>query len=517
MSEWSAGYVSELGYTYGYYEELSTSRVAFCLLNKGLRPPKINHALELGFGQGVSVNIHAAASDVVWTGTDFNPSQASFARQLAEQSGATTYLHDASFQEFLASDQTPEFQFIGLHGIWSWISDANRQAIVDIIRTKLAVGGVVYMSYNTLPGWAGFAPMRHLMTQHAKVLGSAGEGIINRIDDAFDFSSRLFELNPKYLLANPQAAERMTKLKEQNRHYLAHEFFNEDWHPMHFSAVTELLAEAKLEFAASATFSSHVDDINFTAEQRQFLSDIPDATLRETAKDFILNQQFRKDYWIKGPVKLAPLERATGLRGVRVVLKIPASEVRLKMTGGLGEISFNEEVYRPIIDFLSDHKIHALSEIEDHFASSESTSEPKITLAQITQAIVLLLSTNQVALAQDDAITNAVKAPSGALNAFLLDKAKFSNDIGYLASPVTGGGVNANRFEMLFLQAVAEGATEPKSWAESAWQVLSSQGHKLVNEGVTLESDRENLEELTSKAHEFADKRLSTFRTLGIV
>jgi hypothetical protein len=140
VSDWSAGYVSELGYTFGYYGELNTNRIDLCLLSKGLQPPTITHALELGFGQGVSVNIHAAASEVAWTGTDFNPSQANFARQLAGQSGAKATLHDASFQDFLADDDTPEFQFIGLHGIWSWISDANRQAIVDIIRTKLAVG-----------------------------------------------------------------------------------------------------------------------------------------------------------------------------------------------------------------------------------------------------------------------------------------------------------------------------------------------------------------------------------------
>ena len=517
MSDWSAGYVSELGYTYGYYEELNTHRIDLCLLNKGFQPPAITHALELGFGQGVSVNIHAAASDVTWTGTDFNPSQANFARQLAGQSGASTFLHDASFQEFLADDDTPEFQFIGLHGIWSWVSDANRQAIVDIIRTKLAVGGVVYASYNTLPGWAGFAPMRHLMTQHAKVLGSTGEGIINRIDDAFEFSSRLFELNPKYLLANPQAAERMKNLKAQNRHYLAHEFFNEDWHPMHFSAITELLAEAKLEFAASATFTGHVDDIHFTTEQRQFLSDIPDATLRETAKDFILNQQFRKDYWIKGPVRLAPLERAIALRDVKILLTTPASEITLKTTGGLGEVSFNESVYQPIIDYLSDHRVRTIGEVEKHCAASSGDSGPQITLAQITQAVILLLGTGQLALAQDDAVTNAVKTESAALNAFLLDKARSSNDVAYLASPVTGGGVNANRFEMLFLLAIAEGAAEPESWAESAWRVLASQGHKLINQGVTLESDQDNLKELTAKAKEFELKRLITFRTLGII
>jgi len=517
LSDWSAGYVSELGYTYGYYAELNPSRVDLCLLQKGLQPPKISHALELGFGQGVSVNIHAAASDVVWSGTDFNPSQANFARQVAAQSGATAYLHDASFQEFLSSDKTPEFQFIGLHGIWSWISDANRQAIVNIIRTKLAVGGVVYMSYNTLPGWAGLAPMRYLMTQHAKVLGSAGEGIINRIEDAFHFSERLFELNPKYLLANPQAAGQIKKIKEQNRHYLAHEFFNKDWHPMHFSTVAELLAEAKLEFASSATFSANVDDINFTAEQRQFLSDIPDATLRETTKDFILNQQFRKDYWVKGPVRLAPLERALRLRDIKVALIIPASEIKLKMTGSLGEVSFSESVYQPIIDFLSDHQIRALGELENHFATSGSDSGPKIALAQIIQSIFLLLSTDQVALIQDDAVTKSVTAQSAALNAFLLGKAKSSNDVGYLASPVTGGGVNANRVEMLFLLAITEGAAEPQSWAESAWRVLSAQGHKLVNQGVTLETDQENLNELTLKAKEFERKRLITFRTLGII
>ena len=517
MSDWSAGYVSELGYTYGYYEELNTNRIDLCLLNKGFRPPTITHALELGFGQGLSVNIHAAASEVTWTGTDFNPSQANFARQLAGQSGAKATLQDASFQEFLANEDTPEFQFIGLHGIWSWVSDANRQALVDTIRAKLAVGGVVYTSYNTLPGWAGFAPMRHLMTQHAKVLGSAGEGIINRIDDAFEFSNRLFELNPKYLLANPQAAERMKGLKEQNRHYLAHEFFNEDWHPMHFSAITDLLAEAKLEFATSATFLGQVDDIHFTTEQRQFLSDIPDATLRETAKDFIVNQQFRKDYWIKGPVRLAPLERAIALRDVKVVLKIPASETTLKATGSLGEVSFSESVYPPIIDFLSDHQIHAIGELEDFFTSTDGDSGPRITLAQITQAVILLLATGQMDLAQDDTVISAVRTQSAALNAFLLDKAKSSNDVAYLASPVTGGGVNANRFEMLFLLAIAEGAAEPESLAESAWRVLASQGHRLIHQGVTLESDQENLNELTSKAKEFEQKRLITFRTLGII
>ena len=200
-----------------------------------------------------------------------------------------------------------------------------------------------------------------------------------------------------------------------------------------------------------------------------------------------------------------------------MVLQKPAGEVTLKMQAGLGEIYLREDIYQPIIDLLSDHQVRAIGEIENHFAASGSDSGPKITLAQITQAIVLLLGTNQVALAQDDAVINAVKTQSAALNNLLLEKAKSSNDIAYLASPLTGGGVSANRFEKLFLLAIAEGAAEPESWAESAWRVLASQGHRLINEGVVLESDQENLNELTSKAKEFEQKRLITFRTLGII
>ena len=69
-------------------------------------------------------------------------------------SGAAAKLFDQAFAEFCARPDLPDFDFIGLHGIWSWISDENRAVIVDFIRRKLKVGGVLYISYNTQPGWA---------------------------------------------------------------------------------------------------------------------------------------------------------------------------------------------------------------------------------------------------------------------------------------------------------------------------------------------------------------------------
>ena len=66
--------------------------------------------------------------------------------------------------------------YVGLHGIWSWISDENRAVIVDFVRRKLKVGGVLYVSYNTQPGWAAMVPLRDLFVEHAAVMGAPGQG-----------------------------------------------------------------------------------------------------------------------------------------------------------------------------------------------------------------------------------------------------------------------------------------------------------------------------------------------------
>ena len=88
MSDWTAGYVADIGYTFGYYTELNPLRLRLAFLNAGLEVPDSGAACELGFGQGMSANLHAAASITQWHGTDFNPSQAGFAQELASVSGA---------------------------------------------------------------------------------------------------------------------------------------------------------------------------------------------------------------------------------------------------------------------------------------------------------------------------------------------------------------------------------------------------------------------------------------------
>lgn len=514
MSEWSDGYMADIGYTYGYYAELNPQRIRLPFLASGQVFPDIGPesgtACELGFGQGLSVTIHAAASGISWFGTDFNPSQAGFAQEIVGASGANARLFDQAFAQFCSRPDLPDFDYIGLHGIWSWISDENRHVIVDFLRRKLKVGGVLYISYNAQPGWAAVAPMQELLNRHAAVLGAGGQDIAARINTAFDFAERLFAVKPLYALANPQVTERVKKMREQNANYLAHEYFNREWAPMTFARMAEWLSPAKLNFACSAHYLDHVDALNLSTEQRAFLKEIPDACLRETVRDFMCNTQFRRDYWVKGSRRLGDIEQGERLREQRVILARARADVALKTRGVRGESTLNKNIYAPLLDLLADHKPHSLGQLEQALSGSG------ITLSHLLQAVLILTGKGDLMPVQDEAAIAKAKRMTDKINLYLMRKCRDSSDFAYLASPVSGGGLAVNRFQQLFLLARGQGLKQPSEWAQFAWRRLESLNQRLLREGRPIDTPEENLAELTRQAHEFAEKQLPVLKALQI-
>ena len=509
MTDWTSGYVAEIDYNHGYYVELNPARIKLSFASNGLAFPEIGTACELGFGQGLSTNIHAAASTVSWWGTDFNPSQAGFAQELGAITGAKVY--DEAFAEFCNRSDLPDFDFIALHGIWSWISDENRRVIADFARRKLKVGGVLYISYNTLPGWSTAAPLRHLMSQHKDKMGASGHGIVKQVEDALEFTDSLLSANPLWANLNPLIKDRFKAIKGHNRHYLAHEYFNKDWHPMYFADMAGYLEPSKLSFAASAHYNDYLDAINLTADHQALLKDIPDANFRQTVRDFMVSQQFRKDFWVKGPRRLNVLERSESLRSQSVVLTTSRADVPLKAKGSLGDATMAEAVYNPILDQLADYQPKTLGQLELSLKASS------ITLPQIEQAILLLVGQGHVAPAQDTDTIATTKAKAHALNNVLMEKSRGSSDISYLASPVTGGGIQVNRFQQLFLLAQLNGHKSPDAWAKFTWDILASQGQNLVKDGKALTTPDDNIKELADQAKTFNDKVMPIIKALQII
>lgn len=510
--DWSSGYITQIDYTYGYYHELSPSLLRLACLSAGLAFPAAHQLtyLELGFGQGLSIGIHAAANEGEFWGTDFNPTQTAHAQALVSASASSANLLNDSFEELAARTNLPDFDIIALHGIWSWVSEQNRRTIVDIIRRKLKVGGIVYISYNCLPGWAPAMPLRHLMTLHAELAASDAGGLVAKIDGAVKFARQMVDAGAHYFKVNPAVAERLKLMAKQDRHYLAHEYFNLDWSVMSFKDVARLLEDAKLSFATSAHLLDHFDAINLSEEARKLLIEIKQPILYQSVRDYFVNQQFRCDIFVKGGRRLTPLERTETFYKQTFILVTNPDSIKMKVKTSLGEAQLQEHIYRPIIEVLAEQNF-APKLVADIAASTKLKSLPTV---QLAQALLILTGAGCVHPAQEP--SGKTRASCSALNEHFYDRARSSSSISFLASPVTGAGIPVARACQLFLLAMRQGKKLPVDQANFVWNLLSGQGQRLSKDDKPLETSEENVSELTRQAKDFGENYLPTLRALGI-
>lgn len=508
MDAWSSGYVTDIGYTHGVYRELTPSFLSFVALVAGTRAPDPDSPLnycELGCGQGFSANLFAAANPHIQVyANDFNPSHIHGAQSLAALAGMqNVHFFDSSFAEFRDEPGLPQFDMICLHGIYSWISAENRGHIVEFIRAKLKPGGLVYISYNALPAWSVRMPLRRLMADHAaKISGPTAV----RVEESLSYIQRLVDAEPRFFMVVQGLSDAFRQIKDQNRNYLAHEYFNRDLIPLYHADVAEELSDAKLSYIGSAAILEDIDILNFTADQQTFLGSINDRTERETLKDYLLNRQFRRDVFIKGPVPLLADEARACWRQTRFVLSTRREDIHLKVTGALGEAQLQEDAYNPLLDAL----------VAGPATVDQLLSDPAVVAVgsdRLMQAFAVLVGAGHLQPALDAAGDAERAASTRAFNLAVLNKARSSDDLQNLASPVTGGSITVDRFARLFLLAQQTGEEDVPAFA---WEQLKNTGVKLQKHDKPLETDAENLEEMRTIFQSFSLRLLPVLKSLGV-
>lgn len=259
------GYVEDIPYTFGYHPELDPARMQAVLRRAGFEPPEVAAACELGYGQGMSLAIHAVAGGAAWWGTDLIPSHAAHVRALVAGTDARLEAADQTFAVFCARDDLPQFDFIALHGVWSWVSAANRERILELVARRLRTGGVLYVSYNALPGWAPMLPLREMMVAYAAAL-PADLPRADRIEAALRDAQMRVLRDPLVLEACPGIEAELRAIRHKGVAYLAHEFFNRDWAPMPPAQVAAAMRSVGLSFAAQADEAEPASGARFRRE-----------------------------------------------------------------------------------------------------------------------------------------------------------------------------------------------------------------------------------------------------------
>ncbi|WP_415762789.1 class I SAM-dependent methyltransferase [Pseudomonas sp. CP4] len=507
---WNEGYFTDEGYTYSYSREINPVFLRYCLLLRGFATLESNDGVhcELGFGQGVSINIHATANPGSFVGTDFHPGMAAHAIDLATAANNGARLYDDSFEQLLARNDLPQFDSISLHGIWTWVSRDNQKLIVEFARRHLKPGGMLYVSYNCFPGWSPSAPLRNLFSLHDRFANASARSD-ERIDAALEFSEALLAANPKYAAAAPSLGARLQSIKGQDRHYVAHEYFNRDWNCMYFADMVDALAPAKLDYATTAVPLDSVDPLNLSAEGMDFLETIEHPIMREQARDYFVNQHFRRDLYVRGATRLSAAERRARMLHSRFALLQSWETVAGSVTGPAGEATLQAEIYGPVLDALAAQNYAAKS-------MRQLLSETAMAYDDLEQALAVLIGMGAVAPCQSEAAESQVSGRCAALNLQLCKRSLYGANIQTLASPVTGGGVTVSRFQQLFLISIKQGKQQPAEWAQLAWGVISEQGEVLIDNGQPLLTAEANIAALTAQAQVFAEQTLPVLKALKI-
>lgn len=513
--DWTAGYASDIEYTAGFYREQSPAYLNFVCVLKGFEPVPLDRPFtyfELGFGRGLTVNLLAAANPQgQFYAADFNPTHVAGAREMASAAGLDNLtLYEESFEELAngKEDDLPQFDFITLHGIYTWVTAENQAHIVKFIARYLKPGGVVYLSYNAMPGWAPALPLQRLLVEYADAFPDRSDV---QIAGAAALVGRLQAAGANYIAGNPGLEARLKMLNTGNPNYLVHEYMHKHWAPRYHADVARDLSAAKLDFVGSTDLTLAYPEIFLAGEKAELVNAINGSAMRETMKDYILNTSFRKDVFVRGARKMTNVRQADWLRKVGLALMVGREAATTDLKLSVGQVNGRDDIYGPLFDALA-IKPHTLGELQ------RCAGLEKVSIADLAQAAALLVATGQAELYSEASLMQAKDTAHG-LNRALCNMTRYSDDYHALCSPLLGNGIGAGFMERLVYHVLAAGvdAGDTHAVAKALWVVLLAQGRLLIVEGQTLQTEAENIGELERQAGAILASRLPLWRKLHML
>jgi len=297
----TAGYLTDLEYTGHFYPFLAPARLAYAAAINGHRPPPVDEFTwcELGCGKGITPLLLAALHPRGrFFACDLNPAHIDHGEALRRAAGVDNLrLYAASIGEMLAA-ALPPCDYIVLHGVYGWVPAAVRAEIHAFVQRFLKPGGLVFVSYNALPGWAHLQPVRDMMRFLAA--GEPGDAP-ERVQGALARLKFLADNGAGFFRDLPAAAAHVDEMLGRDVRYLAHEYLTPHGSAFHFAEIARAMAASGLAYAGSAIPRHNYVELMAPARFEGVLATARSRVELETLRDFIVNTAFRRDLYAAQP------------------------------------------------------------------------------------------------------------------------------------------------------------------------------------------------------------------------
>lgn len=281
-------------------------RLAVVATLLGMKPAPVERCrvLELGCaGGGNIIPMAWMLPESTFVGVDFSAAHIQQAQEFADAIHLTNiHLHHLDLRDV---DPTwGKFDYIIVHGLYSWVPPEVQDKILEICAVNLAPQGIAYVSYNTFPGWKLPSAARDMMVYFTRQIEEpekrAEQALLFLQLIADSISKEDNKLYSAYLsdIYRPffQTYARMIegKIARYQPPAFLHDELGEINEPLYFHEFIARAAQHQLQYLAESEFFMIMPD-NFPPPIYERLMQLAsDVIEMEQYMDYLRNRTFRK-------------------------------------------------------------------------------------------------------------------------------------------------------------------------------------------------------------------------------
>lgn len=282
----------------------------------GLTPPDFRQArvLELGCSAGGNlIPLAAKHPGVRAVGVDISKVEIEHGLQVIKRAGIRNCELKAIDIVKAQTEILGQFDYIVCHGVFSWVPEAVRHAILDVIRDRLAPNGVAYVSYNVYPGWKTREVIREMMMFHASGRPTPAEKL-QQAKAILEYTKNISAEQSTYGKLLRDEAAQVGRAEDD---YLLHEYLEIENNPMYFRDFIALAGQRKLAYLGEAGLSDMVPQ-RLGKDISDTLGMLSGGNILATEQymDFFTNRSFRQTLLVH-EAQVGKINRGLGPKSMR--------------------------------------------------------------------------------------------------------------------------------------------------------------------------------------------------------